>query len=82
MGSIVYGNLSINETVIENLEKLITLMCNKSDHLGDYITLNCCEDTTFNLAFHDQGDYYLYNLDSIVDVVAKIEMFEFEENND
>ena len=40
-GSIVYDNFSINETVIEHLEKLIPLMCSNSEELGDYICLNC-----------------------------------------
>ena len=83
VGSIVYDNLSINETVIENLEKLISLMCDKSDEFGDYICLNCCDDGSFNLSFGvmDYG-VVTFNFDNIVDVIAKIGMFEFEENND
>ena len=84
VGSIVYGNLSINEAVIEHLEKLIIpLMCYNSDELGDYISLNCCDDGTFNLSFGGiEHDVETFNFDSIIDVIAKIEMFEFEENND
>tara|TARA_Y100001956_G_scaffold76746_1_gene86319 strand:- start:1919 stop:2326 length:408 start_codon:yes stop_codon:yes gene_type:complete len=80
VGSIVYGNLSINEAVIEYLEKLIPLMCYNSDELGDYVCLNCCDDGTFNISFGGiEHDVETFNFDSIVDVIAKIEMFEFEE---
>ena len=83
VGSIVYGNLSINETVVENLEKLITLMCDKSDEFGDYISLNCCDNGTFNLSFGGMDyDVVTFYFNSLVDAITKIEMFEFEENND
>lgn len=80
IGTLVYGNLSVNEEVIENLEKLIPLMCNSSDDLGDYICLNCCDDGTFNISFGGlEYDVETFNYSSIIDVMTKIELFEFPE---
>ena len=80
VGAIVYSNLAINETVIEHLEKLIPLMCNNSDEIGDYVCLNCCDDSTFNISFGGvEYDVETFNFDSVVDVMTKIEMFDFKE---
>lgn len=82
VGAIVYGNLSINEKVIENLEKLISWMCDKSDEIGDYVCLNCCDDGTFNISFG--GIEYAvetFNHSDIVSLMVRIGLFEFEENN-
>ena len=83
VGVIVYDNLTINETVIEHLEKLIPLMYSNSEEVGDYISLNCCDDNTFNISFGGLDyDVETFNYDSIVDVMTKIELFEFEEEEE
>lgn len=83
VGSIVYGNLSINETVIENLENLISLMCSNSDEIGDYICLNCCDDGTFNISFGGiEYDVETFNHSDIVALMVRIGLFDFEEGEE